>query len=292
MQVEDRLVTKSGLPHDKNSNKIIILHTRNGIACISYVGLAYIRTKTMDDWIVEQIVGYSVDSPLGFRSGRTSVPDMGCALARVARSLNSEQARFSGEVLDLLRTTALLISGWQWNKKGWSRPFFALVRWDAHTSEFRLSYTKRHWYVNSKCIFKTRVHPASWLNQHQRQELVQQIGKSRTAEEVETAIVSTIKAVSRNTPPVVGPNCMRVLLPPPGSAVVLIKYISDDCKEKATEDNMNYFPWVVGPNVLYAPAVYANGSWGVRSGNYRIQGERLGETGVISFVRSQKRPNP
>lgn len=291
MQVEDRLVTKRGLPHDKNSNKIIILHTRNGIACISYVGLAYIGTKTMDDWIVEQIVGHSVDYPLKFRFGRTTVPDMGGALSRVARSLQSEQVRLRGEVLDVLRTTMLLISGWQWNKKGWSRPFFALVRRDTLTSEFRVSYTNRHWYVDSKCILKTRVHPPSWLNQHQRHELVRQIGKSGTAAEVETAIVNTIKAVSRDIP-VVGPNCMRVLLPPPGSAVVLVKYISDDCEAEATEANMNYFPWVVGPNVLLAPALYANGTWGVQSGHYRIQGEQLGETGGINFVRSQKRPRP
>lgn len=292
MQVEDRLVTKQGLPHDKNSNKIIIFYTRNGIACIGYVGLAYMGTTPMDDWIVEQIVGHSVDTPLRFRFGRTTLPDMGCALTRLAMSLNSMQARLRGAARDALCTTSLLITGWQWNKKGWSRPFFALVGRNKR-SEFRVFYTKRYWYVSNKCIFKTRVFPPAWLNQHQRQELVRQIGKSKTATEVESAIVSTIKAVSREKD-VVGPNCIRVLLPPPGSMIVLVKYITDVSEEKTTDVNLNYFPWIVGPGTLQAPAEFT-GKWEVQCGQFRIQADQA-ESAIntvgYEFVRSQKRPSP
>src|SRR5438876_988555 len=57
IQVTDRLLTltPTGEPFDRDANKNIIFHGRDGVAAIAYSGIACVDGLPTDQWIVETI---------------------------------------------------------------------------------------------------------------------------------------------------------------------------------------------------------------------------------------------
>jgi len=62
LQVADRLVTlPGGQPFDAMSNKTVLYCARNGVVTMGYTGLAYLGGIPTDQWIVQTLIGSTLE---------------------------------------------------------------------------------------------------------------------------------------------------------------------------------------------------------------------------------------
>jgi len=99
VQVTDRLLTTAGgRAFDRDANKNIVFHARDGIAALAYSGIAYLNGTPTDQWIVETITGEQLGSGrqltatlYGGRPKRW--PKLGHAMRLLGEAFNEECRR-------------------------------------------------------------------------------------------------------------------------------------------------------------------------------------------------------
>jgi hypothetical protein len=118
-------------------------------------------------------------------------------------------------------------------------------------------------------------------------------GKTKTRDEAEDAMVNCIRAVATNNP-LVGPDCISVLLSPPRFGVARVRFIpARSSAWTAHGAEVGYTPWILGPNLVLAPSVIRGKGWKVRLAGYDVRIESPPEDGHPKvLLEAQKKPQP
>lgn len=284
LHVSDRLVTRGERPFDILANKSLLYHASNALVAIGYSGHAFIGSIPTDQWIAEKLIGKEFDR------GRkvpaiTSGPlsrwrDIGQSLRLLRDSLdhvagNDLQARYRRDWMG--KSFDVLIGGWQWDGKGRARPILAGLTKPRNSESFDLIWHSRHWYlpVASKGRrVRVVVAPAENISRGEHQALVDSLtGKS--VDETQDALVNAIRKVSHRVP-VVGADCMSILLFPPSVGQAHVNYVPVNPATANLSNKSSFIqlavafsPWIIGPTVVTAPSIM-NGETQIGLGYYRV----------------------
>ncbi len=210
VQVSDRLVTLqgSGQQHDPVANKSVICRTSDGLFAFSYSGPAYIGEVTTDSWLAANLWGGELPQP-GFISGgsRPCVVDIGMTLHRLRDALQetaSNQRRSSHP------SCYIVAAGVQASRPNRPPRIAAYEIIDRSTSgprNFAISKVARE---IPKGKFALLQNP-NGLSREEAQSLRGQLRKAASVDDVEDALVNTIRLVA-NRNPAVGADCMSIAI--------------------------------------------------------------------------------
>jgi len=288
LQVSDRLLTISDRgvvsAFDRLSNKSVIFHARDGVAALSYTGLAYIRDISTDAWIAQQLNGteFSIDPSTDQFMSRTAIrrttwPQLGLSLGQLAEAFNSIAAQIT--------PIQIAVSGWLWYRRKRPRPFIALIRQDK-SGRYRLFFSpRRHGYY-----FQQMPLPAGYLKSDERARLDVRLSSLQLAE-AEQELTRTIRMVAARTE-TVGADCMAISIQHPWCMhrVITARFIPNNAEVPSqpitTPSFAAYSPWVIGPNQCIAPTCMMGGSISLQVGIYSTSFERSplqDGTGTIPF---------
>ena len=267
---------------------------------MGYTGHAFLGAIPTDQWIVEKLTGISYDrtrKPPAIRfGGLKHWLDIGRSLQCLKDSLDSaERTDVQPRLRDdwLARPFDLLVTGWQWNKKGRTRPILASLSKLPNSASFELKYEPRHWYFGGR--FMIGAAPAGNICNSKMQSLKDEL-PSKSTEEKESLLVETIREISVSCP-LVGPNCMSILLLPPSLAKAHIRYIPVTSAYAVISGSQPYrlkvafSPWLVGLNTIIAPSIMS-GSWNTSIGPYSVFLHAPENPKVRAVFSGQERPIP
>jgi hypothetical protein len=71
-QVSDRLVTVDGSAFDPAANKSIVIGAKDGIAALSYTGLAFLGGVPTDQWLAELLLKAGVETGNDAKDGNSA----------------------------------------------------------------------------------------------------------------------------------------------------------------------------------------------------------------------------
>lgn len=290
LQVSDRLLTVSDRgavsAFDRLSNKSVIFHACNGIASLSYTGLAYIQGMPTDAWIAQRLNGaeFPIDPSTDqfmFRAAirRTTWPQLGLALGQLAEAFSSIAAQIT--------PIQIAVSGWLWyrRKRKRPRPFIARIGQDK-SGRYRLSFSPRcHGYY-----FQQMPLPTGYLTSDERGRLDGRLSSLQLAE-AEQELTRTIRMVAARTE-TVGADCMSISIQHPWCAHpdITARFIPNNAEVPSqpitTPSFAAYSPWVIGPHQCIAPTCMMGGSMSFQVGIYSACFERpplQDGTGSIPF---------
>lgn len=210
VQVSDRLVTLqgSGRQHDPVANKSVICQTSDGLFAFGYSGPAYVGDVTTDSWLAANLWGGELPGP-GFISGgsRARVVDIGMSLHRLRDALQEmtrNQPRLSHP------SCYIVAAGVQASQPSRPPRIAAYEITDRSTSgprDFVISKAERE---IPKGKFALLQNPHGLWPQEQ-QELRGELRNAASVDDVEDALVNTIRIVA-NRNPAVGSDCMSVAI--------------------------------------------------------------------------------
>lgn len=245
LQVGDRLTTReySGLasrttyrkPHEELSNKAVIYVANDAVIVTSYTGVAYVKGKNTDTWIAKALAPITVhDGRYSFNRDSSEHPvALDVAVRRLAERLQDDFSTMAADKRG--GGLAIQVVGWQW-KRG--RPYTERpILWriwigaedGASTSIYRLP---RHWgWEDNKYQLESMgdlqsnptVTMKRWLDQRNED------GPPLTIDEVEVAIVETVRAASDISGGSIGRNCISILLKL-SDADARVRYFPPTCK--------------------------------------------------------------
>lgn len=305
LQVTDRLLTRSARDFDPHSNKNVIYYARDAIVAIGYSGLAYLERIPTDKWIAQKLRGRELMDRFAVTMGASSRwLDIGQSVELIRREC---EAVFSGLKPSELMTQQFLLVGWQW-RRGTTRP----IVWgignqdDPSLRTFRAdSVLPRYWHYDwpPRSYLCSIPHPRP-LSSQELGRLTKCLGGTVGSPETSTGtLVNAVRLAARKSP-VVGPDCMCILIPPPSSGMVRVHYVpttlakarAPSCEASQREVVLPaaFSPWIVGPQVVMAPCVLI-GEHRHRLGPFTVylEGpEAPPGTAVGWGFRSQARPPP
>jgi hypothetical protein len=301
LQVTDRLVTekKSRKPFEEVANKNILYCARNGIATIGYTGHAIIGGVTTDQWIVEKMTGVSFSRNRKLPAIRNvTFPwiDIGQCLRILKEKLDNAQEDIHPSLKKdwIASTFDVSVAGWQWDKKGRSKPFMASCSKPENSGSFELTYIPRTDLTRGK--FNLCAAPAVNISKSRLRKLKDDIS-SRSIDETERLMVETIREISTQVPEV-GPNCMSIFISPPSVGRVRTRYVPVTSTNAiaATETGelhltVAFSPWVIGQNVIVAPSLISGHGISVPLGQcpYNIDLEAPVNPQIKAILSSQQR---
>lgn len=278
LQVSDRLITRSGDPVDQASNKTIIYHARDAIVTMSYTGLAYISNIPTDQWIAEMLIGLPYDrnrKPPAIGPGTRKYTDIGLSLRIIKDRLESiSQTR--SEDAKIWNKTAfdLSINGWQWDKKGHSRPLVAWLSKGADDKSIEIGHKNRDWFYGGRMIVTAA--PAGYVKTNQLREITDALSYKSPDDSV-LYLTRVIQSCSKVFPQI-GSDCMSVLLLHPNNGLIRVKYIPDQINKALMISDqgssiikVGFTPWMIGPNVTYAPALLFGQGWQFSLGYFSVE---------------------
>lgn len=268
LQVTDRLVTRNKTPFDQLSNKNLILYARNALVSIGYTGQAMLGETPIptDQWLVEKITGITYDRvrrPPLLTQKVFPWLDIGRYMQLLKRNLDSARTDMLNEWKSGWTKNSFDVSlgGWQWGKKGRYRPIIGGLSKPPGSNKFTFNFPPRHWYLKKKQV--VGVAPSANIAICEGERLMKRISSIpiESIDEIESLMVSFIREVS-NGMPEVGPNCMSILLPPPPSGDIRIRYIPVKTHFAVLTSQLSseripvmFSPWFVGKNSILSPAV-------------------------------------
>jgi hypothetical protein len=305
LQVTDRLLTTAGgQPFDATSNKNVLYFSRNAAVALGYTGLAYLDGIPTDQWMVETLTGHRFErgrKPPAISPTPISARDIGQSIARLKRGL--ERAPVESKWASYWRTSSfdVCVSGWQWSRKR-ARPVVAWLSKPENGVAIELGNKPRHWHWDRdpKKRFKVQVvaAPASNLPGAQLKAMAEQLANC-DPDKAERVMVEAIHEISRSVPEV-GPHCMSILIGPPSTASIRIRYIPvggpalavmATARGPALTVPAAFTPWLVSPGAIFAPSINAGVSE-VRIGTYTItlEAPKSSGSGILGLLSSQQRP--
>ena len=316
LQVTDRLVTRGRAPSDTLANKNILYCARNAIVTIGYTGLGYLDEMPTDQWIVEKLTGkktvYHDDKPAAFGSGKLEQwLDIGLSMRLLktefekaaTRAVRSEwRPAWKAQNFDLC------VVGWQWyTRKRRFRPLSLALTKARGSTSFQVVEEPRYWHFRGdritevpkkRFVFKLGAAPAENIQSSDLRELLLHLEDKRS-DEAEAVMVNCIRDAAE-TLPVVGRDCISIVLLPPPTARGRVRYMPATrseailtSKTERTRLPAAFSPWLVGPNSVWAPSIMG-GTCHARLGFYEIamEGPELPGPGVLGYMGGLHRPNP
>lgn len=267
LQVTDRLVTQAGKPFDAISNKNLVYIARDGILALGYTGVAFLDGIPTDHWMAEKLTGGAIKNPR--RPGTLQFGPLAkwCSVGLAEQVLASElNASFSKlTVIPIAKRLPfeIQIVGWQWGRGKRPRPFLSSIQKRENTSAFILTHSVRHLGRN----FFVAVSPEANTHFIGKPSLLASLRGIKCADDAERALAKAIHEASLRTP-LIGPNCMSILLPPPHLRQARIRYIgapafaqlisASDPARRLTFPAA-FSPWVIGPGLIHAPSIISGG---------------------------------
>jgi hypothetical protein len=227
LQVSDRLTTRAQDPFDRHSNKNVIFLARDALVSIGYSGHAYLNGVPTDQWIAQTLRGEDLSRPEErgtFTVGRVARwLDIGESVELLRREY---ERVFSSPPMSIQKSDQLLVlAGWQWNRR-LTRPIaLAIHNTDSDSRQtFKIERSPRHW---KRGQFYIGQIPSSHLSTESLEELLVQLRQVLASpDKTESLLISTVRRVANeSTPAVIGQDCMSILLPPPSSHTVLVRYV-------------------------------------------------------------------
>ena len=281
LQVSDRLLSANWKPRDPISNKTILYEAPDAIVSMAYTGAAHLSGIPTDEWIAEVIGGCSMQS-----GGKSAILLTGRLpqWLHIGPTLNLLQERlrkvFKGpSAAPSLRDPEfeILVVGWQWRRHKRPRAIIAGIH------KKRGSCDVSVWRAPRRFAWTGRLYatPGSNLEGSDGKGLGRSLNAARSDDEAESLMASFIGEVSSRLP-VVGADCMSVLIPPPRFKTIRVSYIprKTHTAELRGQDGKyvepfvpTFSPWVIGPGGMAAPSIMYGGH-DVRLGKFavRIQG--------------------
>jgi hypothetical protein len=263
-------------PDDPIANKSILYVGPDGILSLGYTGLAFLEGIPTDQWLVEKMTG------LFYRRGaRPAVLRFGrlprwLPVGRVFKELRDELDKLFA--LPDMQTSVRACpffevagTGWQWTRRGLARPvLFGVVKKQV-ADRFEVDYGPRR--MGRECFISAT--PDTNANLIDKLSLGARLKKCRSVDETEQLLVDTIRDVASQTP-VVGVDCMSILLPPPsvgparvrylGTNEIAVQVVLPDGKTQSIKPPTAFSPWIVGSMAVHAPSVF-NGDLTVNIGH-------------------------
>lgn len=281
LQVNDRLVSRDRTPFDEMSNKTVLYEAPDAFVTMSYTGPAYLERTPTDQWLAELIAGES--SEVGGMPGMIKFgplrqhlhigPTLELIRSRVADVFHP--ARLSRKKRKAM--FELLISGWQWGRgrRPRVRPIVAGILKRSGSNEVILWRAPRH--VGPG--FLLHGTPDSNLRKSDLGAIQRRMHDIKTVDDAENILVDAIRSVACQHP-VVGKDCMSVMIPPPAYRRARVRYIQhtertfslmhSSPSRIAGSFSATFSPWVIGPGVLHAPSVMSGGGT-IGGGRFEIK---------------------
>ena len=273
LQVSDRLVTMSQQPFDPLANKTIIYCAFNGILTISYTGRAFLGGIPTDQWLAEKLLGMTLPrdhKPTSFGGCKTKFLYVGPAMKELKDSLNKAintdiEPKFRQDWIE--KSFDLCVEGWVWGSKGNYWPFLASISKPPKSYTFEYRIEPRRWYLGGK--YRVSAAPSTNISKDVLQSLTDKLANNNS-DEAEANLVFTIREVSKSNP-LVGADCMSILLPPPPIAQQIparVRFIPKKeaiaklyRKDKQHIVKVAYSPWLIGPQSFSSPSIISGKGW-------------------------------
>ena len=304
LQVSDRLVTVSSgsvvRPHDTRANKSIIFEASNGVASISFTGLAYIDGVPTDCWIAKELNGtqFPIDPSreFGMRSAirRSQWPTFGLAIGKLANALTEVASRPNSQLRKI--PIGLAVCGWIWYRKKYPRPFLTYVGAD-QAGKYGIG-----WHFNRRGPFFLQMPvPNGYVTRQESSALDSFLG---TAEENSAAaemcrLIRTVASRTRT----VGADCMQIVIAHPYAAnreIVATFQRSNPHTDRQhgtapPPDYLAYSPWVVGRHLCFEPLITMGAKYTFDLGDYKLilSGPHVSTTppgSTFAVIEPQQRP--
>jgi hypothetical protein len=152
--------------------------------------------------------------------------------------------------------------------------------------------------LNRVALFDEEPNPIPFQGD-ERQDFISRLQSNLASDAVEQELIDAIR-LTANRNPLVGPDCMAILLPAPSFKRVRARYVPV-LEQQATIQNDRgkvdvraaFSPWIIGPGVVAPPAMIAGSGWHVGVGDLRVIFEAPDATldgRSISYMGSQTRP--
>lgn len=272
IQVTDRLLTlpKTGAPFDRDANKNIIFHGRDGVAAIAYSGIAWIDGMPTDQWIVETITleewgrGEHRGSLSGGRPKRW--PKLGHAMRLIAEAFDEQCRRFPGTVG--AGPFEILAVGYQatHNRATWFRPISLSYQKEPGTPAGVLSSGPR-WFRHTAAIIG--VCPAAHLA---LLDVAALSAKTRACEGTEDMARAYVEAVQQASmwSDTIGGDCISIEIDCPAKLKpeVRVRFTprpdrpdADPRRTPVKSTALSFSPWIIGPEVSTSPKVFSVEGW-------------------------------
>ena len=291
IHVSDRLVSKSGAPHDPLANKSVVFRATDGLIVLGYAGPAFINRLPTDAWIADVVSGGAcANGPSAIAYGAFSVRDVGSSLAELSRRLHAHSTfeRLGGEIV---------ATGWQWNAKR-PRTFARPVLWRLVKQSAQLSWAQlmpRH-LPDRRTQFRIAA-TGDWpLTDDAWSELVDKIGSAGPNwEKVESLLIDAIRRSSDKRPGTIGTHGMSILVRPSGYPNAQVRFRPNEPHLGSAFGqavHVAFSPWMVAPDAIHAPSILLGGlecEQGLLS--YAIEAPEVPVTQTLKAAfQSQARP--
>lgn len=268
IQISDRLVTANREEHDAKSNKTLVIIGSDGIASVSYFGLAYIRDDTADNFMAKSLIG---EPPLF--SGR--IPAFGPTLNGGHRSIDEMINKIKDDLewwFDHClndkwhHSFGLSICGWR-NKGAMPEPIlFSMLKKEKSAKFAYIDNPGRHWWLKKDSC--TNDLPKGYLNDADY-DLIRRLpnvtADTNLIEFVRTrkdCFLDIIRRASASTG-LVGLDAMVVVLPRPDAKRVYVDlesiYRWDVRDDLLGVIPATFTPWIIGNSRYIAPSVRTGG---------------------------------
>ena len=293
LQVSDRLVTKGGQEHDELANKSLFFAGKDCVVSMAYTGLAYLDGKRTDDFIAECMQPIcSRDNDGAIYQGQynpkiSKCYNLGNAIKIIKDSLESLKDR------NFIRYNfELTICGWlgYWKKRKKPRPCLIKLSKRRNSNEIIINhYVPRYWCYKPSGVFfndspKGYISLNDFVNIKDRLDRIPWGNDDVHIDITKKILISLIQKAASETP-LVGPDCMIILLPHPAlvengmDAVISFNPLETrfskvgDGVDKDKDYPVIYTPWSIGSNSFYSPSkIMGTGSISWKAGGtYKIR---------------------
>ena len=269
IQVTDRLLTlqPTGEPFDRDANKNIIFHSRDGVAAIAYSGIACVDDLPTDQWIVETITleEWGRGEQRGSLSGGLPKrwPKLGHAMRLIAEAFDEQCRRFPKTVG--AGPFEVLAVGYQATHSRWFRPI--TLSYQKEPGAAGVLSSGPRWFRHPAGIIG--VCPAANFGLLNLAALGAKTRVCEGAEDVARAYVEAVQqaATQRAT---IGGDCISIEIdyPTKRKPEVRVRFTPrpdrpepDLHRTPAVSTALSFSPWIIGPEQSSAPMVFSTAGW-------------------------------
>jgi hypothetical protein len=268
-QASDRLITRSSNGRvenvDPSSNKTVIFEATDGIACVSFTGLAVLEGVPTDHWIAERLWGAPLDVAAGQLAASRPVRkhDMKTGIELVAGALDAAYAAAPLGYASVDLTIA--VAGWRM-RRGHYRPFFLVIthyQRDGHSLIHRykdFGDRKPELLGRRQPIPEINATPSNVVRSVDFQRFFDAIARSEFQDEL--GILARLYGAVASTNVTVSSDLIAVTIPPPSRREVIVFYhernpqpVELDIMGVKVTEVVTFVPWMVCSNHVISPGI-------------------------------------
>ncbi|WP_157658692.1 hypothetical protein [Burkholderia ubonensis] len=279
IQLSDRLITVAGKKYDSDSNKTLVLIGSNGIATVSYCGLAYLGTTPSDNFIAKSLIG----NPPLFR-GR--IPLHGSNTFNNKRTIDQIIHKIVGDLENWFRRSyqdkrqffGISVCGWRARRHYCEPILFSIVK-EARCDKFTYrDVPARHWWWSFES--QTNNLPKGYLNDAEFEaiaslpEISTYSNGKMFIDERKKCFLSIIRRAADSTG-LVGHDAISVIMQPMNrSNNVYIEL--EPLVRREIQDGLlgaipvTYTPWIIGSSSYFAPSIFSGGQFTHHANGFNI----------------------